>query len=225
MKKILTFLVLPAVIVLLGVLIWNSIQEPVVFKNEREAREKVAIQRLKDIRTLQTTYKSNFGKYAVAMDTLVDFYNNGKITIKKQIGSMDDSVAVANTQALKKKNKKITNEELLKYYEGGMNLVLTIDVDIKVKDTLLKRADFNVEDLRYIPFTNNKEVIMNATTKMVSGVEVPLFEACMPFSDLLNGLNHQLIVNLNAERNDTGRYPGLKVGSIDAPNNNAGNWE
>ena len=225
MKKILTFLVLPAVIVLLGVLIWNSIQEPVVFKNEREAREKVAIQRLKDIRTLQTTYKSNFGKYAVAMDTLIDFYNNGKITIKKQIGSMDDSVAVANTQALKKKNKKITNEELLKYYEGGMNLVLTIDVDIQVKDTLLKRPDFKINDLKYIPFTDGKEVIMNATTKMVSGVEVPLFEACMPFSDLLNGLNHQLIVNLNAERNDTGRYPGLKVGSIDAPNNNAGNWE
>ena len=225
MKKILTFLVLPAVIVLLGVLIWNSIQEPVVFKNEREAREKVAIQRLKDIRTLQTTYKSSFGKYAAAMDTLIDFYNNGKITIKKQIGSMDDSVAVANTQALRKKNRKITNEELLKYYEGGMNLVLTIDVDINVKDTLLKRADFKAEDLKYIPFTDNKEIIMNSATKMVSGVEVPLFEACIPFSELLNGLNHQLIVNLNAERNSTGRYPGLKVGSIDAPNNNAGNWE
>ncbi len=225
MKKILTFLVLPAIIVVLGVLIWNSIQEPVIFKQEREAREKVAIQRLKDIRTLQSVYKSSKGKYAPAMDTLIDFYNNGKITIKKQIGSMDDSVAVANTQALRKKNRKITNEELLKYYEGGMNLVLSIDIDIPVKDTLLKRADFNVNDLKYIPFTEGKEVTMNSTVKVVSGVEVPLFEACMPFSDLLNGLNRQLIINLNAERNDTGRYPGLKVGSIDAPNNNAGNWE
>ena len=225
MKKILTLLVLPAIIVVLGVLIWNSIQEPVVFKQERENREKVAIQRLKDIRTLQTVYKSNFGKYAPAMDTLIDFYNNGKITIVKQIGSMDDSVAVANTQALKKKNRKITNQELLAYYEKGMNLVLSIDIQIPVKDTLLKREGFNVEDLRYIPFSEGKEVIMQSATKLVSGVEVPLFEACMPFSELLKGLNHQLIVNLNAERNDTGRYPGLKVGSIDAPNNNAGNWE
>ncbi|MBP3343454.1 MAG: hypothetical protein J6L20_03810 [Bacteroidales bacterium] len=225
MRKFLTFLVLPAIIVVLGVLIWNSIQEPVVFKQERENREKVAIQRLKDIRTLQSAFKSSFGKFTPSMDTLIDFYNNGKITIKKQIGSMDDSVAVANTQALRKKNRKITNEELLAHYEKGMNLVLSIDVEIPVKDTLLKRDDFKVDDLRYIPFSDGKEVDMKATVKVVSGVDVPLFEAGMPFSDLLKGLNHQLIVNLNAERNDTGRYPGLKVGSIDAPNNNAGNWE
>lgn len=225
MKKILTLLVLPAIIVVLGVLIWNSIQEPVVFKKERESREKVAIQRLKDIRTLQTAYKSKFGKFTENMDTLIDFYNNGQITIVKQIGSMDDSVAVANTQALKKKHRKITNEELLAYYEKGMNLVLSIDTQIPVKDTLLKREGFKAEDLKYIPFSDGATIDMKAVVKQVSGVDVPLFEACMPFSALLKGLNHQLIVNLNAERNDTGRYPGLKVGSVDAPNNNAGNWE
>ena len=32
-------------------------------------------------------------------------------------------------------------------------------------------------------------------------------------------------INLDAEREDQGRYPGLQVGSITAPNNNAGNWE
>ena len=42
---------------------------------------------------------------------------------------------------------------------------------------------------------------------------------------LLKGMNHQLIVNLCEERLDTDRYPGLKVGSVTAPNNNAGNWE
>jgi len=52
-----------------------------------------------------------------------------------------------------------------------------------------------------------------------------LFEACMPFEDYLVGLNRQLIINLKCEAEDIGRYPGLKVGSVDAPNNNAGNWE
>ena len=42
---------------------------------------------------------------------------------------------------------------------------------------------------------------------------------------LLKGLDHQLIVNLKAEREDMGQYAGLKVGDIDNPNNNAGNWE
>jgi hypothetical protein len=38
-------------------------------------------------------------------------------------------------------------------------------------------------------------------------------------------MDHQLIVNLKAESERMNKYPGLKVGSIDAPNNNAGNWE
>ncbi len=201
MKKIITFLVLPAIIVVLGVLVYNSVEEPVAFEKERKHRESIAIQRLKDIRELQVAYKGKFGKFTSSLDTLVDFYNNGQITIIKQIGSMDDSLAVAQ--------KKVRRDS----------------IKINVKDTLLKRADFNPEHLKTIPFSGGKPIVMNAVIKQVSGVDVPLFEACVPFNDLLKDMNHQLIVNLNAERNDTGRYPGLKVGSVDAPNNNAGNWE
>jgi hypothetical protein len=56
-------------------------------------------------------------------------------------------------------------------------------------------------------------------------VDVPLFEAQMPYWSILKGMDHQQIVNLVAEREDTGRYPGLMVGSIENANNNAGNWE
>ena len=66
---------------------------------------------------------------------------------------------------------------------------------------------------------------MKAIIGKVSGVDVPLFEASIPFDILLNGLNRQLVVNLNSQRKSTDRFPGLKVGSIEAPNNNAGNWE
>ena len=34
-----------------------------------------------------------------------------------------------------------------------------------------------------------------------------------------------VIIALVAEREDTDRYPGLMVGSVDNANNNAGNWE
>ena len=76
---------------------------------------------------------------------------------------------------------------------------------------------------------------MQAVVKVVSGVNVPLFQAQMPygvhrgpegeFDGLLRGMDRQLIINLNAERTDTDRYPGLMVGSVENPNNNAGNWE
>ena len=94
------------------------------------------------------------------------------------------------------------------------------------------REDFNINTLNKIPFAVDEtgaaevtDVEMDAIVKKVSGVDVPLFEAKMPYKSLLRGLNHQLIVNLIAEREDLGQYEGLQVGSITAPNNNAGNWE
>ena len=224
MKKIFTFIILPLVIVALVYAIYNSVQAPVQFQKDTKARESIGIQRLKDIRTLQDAFKGAHGHFTASIDSLINFYHNDSIKITKQIGSMDDSAAVANTEALKKKNRKITNAQLLEYYEKGMNLVLSIDVAIPVKDTLLKRADFKAEDLKTIPFSG-KPIIMNAIIKTVSGVDVPLFEACMPYEDYLIGLERQYIINLKCEAEDMGKYPGLKVGSVDAPNNNAGNWE
>ena len=201
MKKILIFVVLPVIVLVLGYLIYKSVQEPVVFERQRKARESVCIERLKDIRTLQVAYKSRYNKFTGDMDSLIDFYNNGQITIIKQVGSMDDSVAVAE--------KRVYRDSIL----------------IPVRDTLLKRDGFVVDSIAYIPFSGGQKMHMNAIIAKVSGVDVPLFEASAPFDLLLLGLERQLIVNLNADRNLVGRYAGLRVGSIESPNNNAGNWE
>ncbi|MDP3437653.1 MAG: hypothetical protein Q8S04_10455 [Bacteroidales bacterium] len=201
MKKILIIVVMPLIIIILGYLIYRSVQQPVIFEKQRKIRESVCIERLKDIRTLQVAYKSRFNKFTNDMDSLIDFYKNGEITIVRQIGSMDDSVAVAQKR------------------------VFRDSIKISVKDTLLKRAGFIVDSIAYIPFSGGKKMVMKSIIAKVSGVDVPLFEAGAPFDYLLQGLERQLIVNLNADRDLQGRYPGLKVGSIDAPNNNAGNWE
>ena len=66
---------------------------------------------------------------------------------------------------------------------------------------------------------------MESDVRTVSGVPVPLFEARMPYKALLKGMDYQLIVNLNDQREKSNQYKGLMVGSINAPNNNAGNWE
>lgn len=218
---------MPLVIIALAFLLYKSINKPVKFNNEQAAREKVAIQQMKDIRTLQNAYKSTYSHYAPVMDSLIDFYNNGSITILKQVGSEDDSTAVQHTEALKKARKGITNEQLYALYEAGdKNIVVTVPMPIAVKDTLFNsNPSFRAESLRHIPFSEGDTVIMKTIIKQVSGVDVPLFEAQMPYWSLLKGMDNQLIVNLCAEREDVGRYAGLMVGSIDNPNNNAGNWE
>ena len=97
---------------------------------------------------------------------------------------------------------------------------------VGLRDTLLKdRPDFKAEDLKYIPFSGGDTIRMHEVIKEVSGVDVPLFEAQIPYVSLLKDMDHQLLVNLVYERTDTDRYPGLQVGSIENPNNNAGNWE
>ena len=105
MRKLLTYFIFPLLIIGLAFLLYRSISEPMKFKKELQQRQSVAVEQLKDIRTLQVTYRDTYGHYAPVMDSLVDFYNNGKITIMRRIGSEDDSVAVLHTEAVKKSLK------------------------------------------------------------------------------------------------------------------------
>ena len=207
--------------------IYSSIMQPVKFNKEKDYREEIAVQRLKDIRTLQVAYKGVHNRFVSTVDSLKEFYNNGEMSIIMQVGSNDDSVAVAHTEAIKKANRKITSADLLKLYQSGdKNLVFSVETKVPVRDTLFNgRNDFCIDSLKYIPFSGKQPVEMEAIIKQVSGVPVPLFEAKMPYKKLLKGLDNQLRINLDAERRNQNKYEGLQVGSISAPNNNAGNWE
>ena len=222
---------LAVLIVLVAWLTVRSVQKPVKFNKEVAARSQVAIQRLKDIRTLQVAFKSETGRFSPTMDSLKMFYESGKMAIVMQIGSMDDSLAVVNTEAIKKAaGKKAKPEEILaklqEAYQAGTPVVYSVTNQVPVKDTLFNnRPDFCIDSLAYIPFSGGAKTEMESTIKLVSGVHVPLFEARMPYKALCVGLDNQLRINLDAERKDQNKYEGLQVGSVTAPNNNAGNWE
>ena len=224
--KITLSIVLLALIVYLVYAIVGSIMEPVNFNKQKDIRSAVAVQRLKDIRTLEVAYKGVTGHYTADVDSLILFYNTGKMDIIMQVGSNDDSLAVVNTEKLKKQNRKITPQEMYERYLKGENLVFSIKNSIPVKDTLFhSRTDFVADSLKYIPFSGKMPVETDAIVKTVSGVQVPLFEAKMPYRALLKGLDNQLRINLDADCRASNRYEGLQFGSVTAPNNNAGNWE
>ena len=219
--------------VIICLLVWltvKSVQKPVKFNQELKARSEVAIQRLKDIRTLQVAFKSVNGRFSPSVDSLKIFYETGKMDIVMQIGSNDDSIAVANTEAIKKANKKLKPAEitakLQEAYAAGTKVVFSTVTEIPVKDTLFRsRPDFCIDSLYYIPFSGKQLAQMESTIKTVSGVQVPLFEARMPYKALCLGMDNQLRINKDAECRDQNKYEGLQVGSVTAPNNNAGNWE
>ena len=228
--KIILEVVLAALICLLVWLTVKSVQKPVNFNNELKARSQVAVQRLKDIRTLQVAFKSVNGRFSPTVDSLKMFYETGEMDIVMQIGSHDDSIAVANTDAIKKANKKLKpeqiTEKLKEAYAAGQKVVFSTVTKMPVRDTLFhNRPDFCIDSLFYIPFSGKQPVEMESTIKTVSGVQVPLFEARMPYKALCKGMDNQLRINKDAECRDQNRYEGLQVGSVNAPNNNAGNWE
>ena len=210
--------------------IYSSIMKPVNFNKEKARRQEVAVQRLKDIRTLEVAFKGVNNRYTADIDSLINFYNTGKMDIIMQVGSNDDSLAVENTAKYKKEFKKLSKEELnakfMELYRKGEKLVFSISTPIAVKDTLFNnRPDFCIDSLKYIPFSGKMPVETDAIVKTVSGVQVPLFEARMPWKALLKGMDNQLRINLDAECEAQNKYEGLQVGSVNQPNNNAGNWE
>ena len=235
MKKTVINILCGVLVIPILLLIWltvQSVMEPVNFNKHKDYRESVAIQRLKDIRELQVAYKNVYGRYASTMDSLQLFYKTGKMKVTMSVGSKDDSLAVANTERLKKQYRNLKpaafNNKLYELYQAGeTNLVFSITTEMAIRDTIFnERPDFKIEELAYIPFSDGEKVIMESVVKKVSGVNVPLFEASMPYKALLKGLEpEQLRINLDAAKEDQGRYKGLQVGSISAPNNNAGNWE
>ena len=145
--------------------IYRSIMKPVNFNKEKARRQEVAVQRLKDIRTLEVAFKGVNNRYTASIDSLIDFYNNGKMDIIMQVGSNDDSLAVENTnkykndKAFKKLSKEEQNAKFMELYRKGEKLVFSISTPIAVKDTLFNsRPDFCADSLKYIPFSGKMPV-------------------------------------------------------------------
>jgi type II secretory pathway pseudopilin PulG len=192
-------IVLAVIIVILGYLLYESIMAPIRFEKEKNRRYKATIERLKNIRTAQDAYRSRYGKYTGSFDTLIDFMKHGEIKVVKQIGSEDDSLAVAL--------KKVYRDTIL----------------IPVRDTILKGYPY--DSLRFVPFTGDTFELAAGELNTQSGIKVKVFECKAPNKVILKGLDRQEIINLDDLAKKIDKYPGLKVGSLTEATNNAGNWE
>ena len=99
-----------------------------------------------------------------------------------------------------------------------------------VKDSLFKHlSEKDVRDLRYIPFTDNQtEFILEAgIINTESKIVIPTVECRAPYIAFLDTVAYrQEIINLiDNDMNNRNRYPGIKFGSMESGNNEAGNWE
>lgn len=209
MKTILQ-IVLLIVILGLSYAIYESIQQPIRFQEKQKIRSTAVIDRLKSIRDVQVAYRNINDRYTGSFDTLIDFLKTANIPVVKMEGSLTDSLIEAG----------VTEAKAL-----AMGLIKRDTIYVPAKDSLVKKG-FNPDSLQYVPYTDKAKFEMGAGILTTgSGVKVQVFEAKVPNSVFLNGLDHQEIINLNDRARKLDRYPGIKVGSLEEANNNAGNWE
>ena len=192
--------------------IYVQISTPIRFDKETKAKKAQVIDRIKDIRTAQRAFKSKYQHFTASFDSLSAFVLTDTLELERKIVDEDDSAAMA---MLKKSGKK--NIEKFK--------IAVIDTIFAPKK--VTRQD--VENFRFIPGTGNKaQFIMEAgiiTTE--SKVVIPVVECRAPYKAFLDTVAYrQEVINLiDEEQNNFNRYPGVKFGSMDSGNNEAGNWE
>ena len=202
MDKKLTIIniVLVLLAIFLGYLVYNSISQPLVFENTKRERETKVVQNLKDIRSSQDLFKDYYNRYTANFDSLIEFIKVGELPLINIVKDPNDTT-----------DTKTINDTV------GF---------VKVMDSLFKdRTNFNVEALRYIPFSEpQQEFEIQAGYIMRGGMNGPVFEVKAHYNTYLNGLDKQRIRNESALREDLDKYPGVKVGSMSEPSTD-GNWE
>ena len=211
MKKLFQIILAVAIVGLVYV-IYVQISTPIRFDKETKAKKAQVIDRIKEIRTAQRAFKSTYQHFTASFDSLSAFVLTDTLELERKIVDEDDSAAMA---MLKKSGKK--NIEKFK--------IAVIDTIFAPKK--VTRQD--VENFRFIPGTGNKaQFIMEAgiiTTE--SKVVIPVVECRAPYKAFLDTVAYrQEVINLiDEEQNNFNRYPGVKFGSMDSGNNEAGNWE
>ena len=204
-------IVFTIIIIVLVYFLVESIMKPIRFNKEKDAREAAIKERLIDIRTAQEAFKSVKGYYTGSFDTLITFLEEDSLPLVFKRGSLTDEMIAAGITTEKEAVKK--------------GLISRDTSYIPVRDSIFDKG-YPIDQLRFVPGMEKTEFQMSAARVMTTSmVLVNVFEAYVLNDVFLGDLDRQLVVNYNDQRTKITGFPGMKVGDVKVPNNNAGNWE
>ena len=207
--KVTLKILLAVAVVLLAYMCYRSIMGPIEFKDVRDRRENLIKARLIDIRKAQIEYKNIHKVHAANFDELSKFLKDEKLPFLIKEGVLTDEQL----------EKGMTEKEAVK-----KGLIRRDTVWVTAVDTLFGKG-YNVDDLRNVPGANVQFTMDTATLTSGSGYTVKVFQCGVLYDDYLGDLNKQEVYNLKDKASKMGKYAGLRVGSVEEINNNAGNWE
>lgn len=205
-----------------------SVVTPINFERQREQRETAVIKNLINLRTAEVEFKTQKGYYTANLDSLILFLQTAKKKDVLKEGALTDAQLEAG----------MTEAKAVKIIaKGNKREIAANGLEGFRRDTIytnLIQALYNGEydentigQIVYIPYTDNVryEVEVDNAYQTDKGIKVPLMEIRAHYNTYLNDLDNQERINLIDKEEKLDHYPGLKIGSVDTPNNNAGNWE
>lgn len=194
--KIIVQVVLWIVIIVLAILIFRSITDPLKFQNEFKHRQTAVIEKLKNIRSAEQMFLQINNRYTANWDSLADFIDNGKIPIIKLTADPNDTTFTV-------------------FFRDTVGYKI-------VKDSIFKDiSNFNSKELKYIPYSDitgtPKDTFFIRVDKINKGnVWVNTIEVSAPYKSFLK--------DYDLDRYGVDPEGVLKFGSITEPITD-GNWE
>lgn len=213
--------VLVLLICVLAIATTRSIMRPQKFKTIYENRLEIVKQRLIAIRTIQNVYKNEHKTYATSIDSLVDFVNNGTVTIQRSQGFVPENM---------------TEEEALK-----QGLIKREEVKVSVKSKVLDQdSTVNLDNFQYIPYTNKEKFNIESGVIKGKNFDVPTYRIIVTKDVLFENMDNDIQTNttnvfkklwnqllysgLSEETIEKNKYKDVIMGSLTEAHTN-GNWE
>ena len=252
-SKIIITTLLGVAVIFMAYICINSVVTPIKFEEARVQREAKVINNLVSLRTAEAQFRLDKGYFTADLDSLVDYLKTAPKKEVFKVGSLTEKQlenGMTETKAAKILERARLKAQRKMKYQGADSLTLLYnyiwenDREVKAeglqgfrRDTILTNmiqslykgqyTEETIGEIVYIPYTDNVkfEVETNNGYTTSQGIKVPIFEIRAHYNTYLHDLNNQERVNLINKEEKLEHYPGLKVGSVEAPNNNAGNWE
>lgn len=252
-SKIIIRVLLGIAVIFMAYLCIVSVITPIRFEEQREIREKAVINNLISLRTAEAQFRLDKGYFTADLDSLVQYLQTtpkkevlkeGSLSEKQlEDGMTENKAAKIMERARMKAQRKMKFQGpdslnlLYQYVWDNDREVIHEGLQGFRRDTILTNmiqslykgqyTEATIGQIIYIPYTDNVkfEVETNNEYTTSQGIRVPIFEIRAHYNTYLADLDDQERINLIDKEKKLEHYPGLKVGSVEAPNNNAGNWE
>lgn len=205
-----------------------SILTPIRFVETKEAREKEVIQRLMDIRSAQLEFKDQKGGFTADFAELVSFLKTAKKKSVLKEGSLSDKQLEAGLTEVKAV-AIVRKGNMAEIVANGLENFRRDTAYLDMIETVYGKrfTKETIDRIAYIPYADTLKFTLKVNNSYfnATGTQIALFEASAEYKSYLHDLDRQEVLNVIDIQRKLDKYPGLKVGSVDTPNNNAGNWE